>query len=219
MIYRAGRTTVDGGGLLPWQARTVALYGDGGCIQANPSPYGGTWAWCAVDRDGWMIHSEYGWFTPPHLIEGGYQKDGVLCAENNQSEFLAILLALRSLKTYDVEWVGKMYTDNLMTIRRWTQGAPLKNIPYVWRQSMGEILRMPGYVGNPDNWTLLDGHPSKKQLAAGFGKRGNPVSIHNYTCDELCHRAAIRAVHPGTARIEVIDMNRLDNLDTQTEAV
>lgn len=30
----------------------VALYCDGGVIGRNPSKFGGTWAWCAVDETG-----------------------------------------------------------------------------------------------------------------------------------------------------------------------
>jgi hypothetical protein len=38
---------------------------------------------------------------------------------------------------------------------------------------------------------LLQGHPTKKDLACGFGaKRGFPVSIHNVWCDDGCHKAA-----------------------------
>lgn len=210
MICRAGKMTADGGGFLPWQARTVAIYGDGGCIQSNPSPYGGTWGWCAVDADGWMIHSEYGWFTPPPLSDGGYEWRGVLSVENNMSEFLAILLALRSLKTYDRAWTGRLYTDNALTIARWTRGSSLKNIPYVWRYRMGEILRMPGSVGDPSRWTLLDGHPTKQHLEQGTGKRGHPVSVHNRTCDKLCQYATIRYNNPDMTRVETIELHALD---------
>lgn len=38
---------------------------------------------------------------------------------------------------------------------------------------------------------LLQGHPTKADLACGIGKKRNlPVSIHNVWCDEACGKAA-----------------------------
>jgi ribonuclease HI len=188
-----GEWTADGGGLRHWQHRTTAVYGDGGTIGKNPSPDGGTWAWVAVDEDGWMIHWEHGWFTPPLTEEGGCETrepDHLPVVENNQSEFAAILLALRSIKSVRPDWNGLVFTDNLTTIRRWSRAGSLKNIPRDWQQEMARIQRMPGLVGDPSRWTLLDGHPSKAHILAGIGKRGYPVSVHNKQCDELCKMAA-----------------------------
>src|SRR5690349_20453346 len=175
MIYRTEGWTADGGGFLPRQARTVAIYADGGSIGANPSTIGGTWAWVAVDDGGWMIHSECGWFEPPTEREGGrtlFEGGGVPTSGNNQSEFLAMLLAISTLKAHDPSWAGPAYTDSDLTIKRWTREAKLGGIPFVWRSLMGELLRMPGGVGDPSRWALLDGHPNKAQLASGIGKRG-----------------------------------------------
>lgn len=192
MIYRVGSWTADGGGFVPWQARTAAVYADGGTIGGNPSPIGGTWAWVAVDAGDWMIHWEHGWFEPPLSEHGGRELDaqGNATAGNNQSEMLATLMALRALKGYDAAWSGMIKTDSQLTIRRWTKSAGLAGIPYLWRHRMGELLRMPNSVGLADRWTLLDGHPTKQQIKDGVGKRGNPVSVHNVQCDALCARAA-----------------------------
>ena len=50
-------------------ARTppIALYTDGGVIGQNPSPIGGTWAWCMVGADGTRTRHAYGYVTPADL--------------------------------------------------------------------------------------------------------------------------------------------------------
>jgi hypothetical protein len=47
-------------------------------------------------------------------------------------------------------------------------------------------------VKDPLRVVLLDGHPTADQLAAGVGKRGNPVSKWNAACDAECSRQAGR---------------------------
>lgn len=41
-------------------------------------------------------------------------------------------------------------------------------------------------------YVQLDGHPTKANLRAGVGKRGNPVSRHNAWCDRECARVGQR---------------------------
>jgi len=130
--------------------------------------------------------------------------------ENNMSEMLAVLLGIRALKAFDPSWSGLVSTDSQLTIRRWTQGASLKNIPYDWRRRMGELLRMPGDVGYHRRWTLLDGNPTALQLEENAGKRGHPVSIHNKTCDKLCQQAAVRFQTPGAGSLETLVLSPLD---------
>jgi hypothetical protein len=49
-------------------------------------------------------------------------------------------------------------------------------------------------------YILLDGHPTKKQLETGIGKRGGPGSKHNVWCDDACRKA-------GEAFMETIGRN------------
>ena len=62
-------------------ARTppIALYTDGGVIGQNPSPIGGTWAWCMVGADGTRTRHAYGSVTPadlgtPTVSNNGYSE-------------------------------------------------------------------------------------------------------------------------------------------------
>jgi hypothetical protein len=53
-------------------------------------------------------------------------------------------------------------------------------------------------------YVLLDGHPTKAQLLAGIGKRGNLVSEHNVWCDEACRLAGEKFMeneNPGLIEI------------------
>lgn len=212
-IYRIDTWTADGGGLRSWQQRTYRLYADGGSILRNPSAIGGTWAWVAVDQEGWTIHHEHGWFEPPLPEEGGRAADseGLPTTGNNQSEFLAVLLALRAVKATMPSWGGMICTDSKLTIDRWSRGTSLRGIPTIWHQRMGEILRMPGEIGRPMHWQLLDGHPTVAQLLAGRGKRGNPTSTHNEQCDALCQEASRVARTGAPHQWTVMDLDPLDN--------
>ena len=62
-------------------ARTppIALYTDGGVIGQNPSPIGGTWAWCMVSEGGERTRHAYGYVTPadlgtPTVSNNGYSE-------------------------------------------------------------------------------------------------------------------------------------------------
>lgn len=177
-----------------WLDRTVTIYADGGCINKNPSPFGGTWAWLAADEDDDALHAEHGWFTPPAYNDGGRELvDGIQTAGNNQAEFLALALAMQAIKGPRPGWSGLILTDSQLTINRWSKAAGLRGIPFIWRRFMGTILRMPGRL----SFQLLDGHPTMAQLASGVGKRGNPVSVHNKECDSLCRISGEAAQRTG----------------------
>lgn len=155
-------------------ANVAAVYCDGGVIQVNPSPYGATWACVLVDSAGAVLHEAYG------VID-----DGMPSYTNNLAEFAAVVQALELLPD---GWRGTVYSDSAVTLGRFFAGWKMTGIP-LWLIQRGAAARKRldwQHVAH----VLLDGHPTRAQLAAGIGKRGSPVSIHNVTCDALCGRVA-----------------------------
>lgn len=153
----------------------AAVYGDGGVVNKNPSPIGGTWAWCHVDLAGNRIASAAGVITPALA--------GVPAITNNLTELLAVI---RGMLALPAGWHGSIYSDSMITLGRLFQQMSLKGIPAWLAHDMGAAMRHVDMLACSP--VQLDGHPTKKQLAAGIGKRGNPVSAHNVFCDSECNR-------------------------------
>ena len=160
----------------------VALYTDGGVIGQNPSPIGGTWAWCLVDASGEMRRHAFGRITPAEL--------GAEAVTNNHTELLALVLGLEAL---DADFAGTVYSDSWVSLQRVFRAAKLNNVPQ-WLIDRLQALQKSGRLANLD-YTLLDGHPTRAQLEAGIGKRGNPVSKWNVWCDEQCSAIARERLH------------------------
>jgi len=153
-----------------------SVYADGGVIGANPSPIGGTWAWCQV-RDGSIVRSASSVITPTEA--------GLPAITNNLTELLAILNARASLP---YAWTGAIYSDSWVSLQRVFLAAKLANVPD-WLIVRLQCMQRDGWFSGC-SWQLLDGHPTKAQLMAGVGKRGRPVSKWNVFCDEACGRRA-----------------------------
>ena len=154
------------------QCVAVAVYCDGGVIGRNPSEVGGTWAWCTVNAAGEVLERDSG------VIEG-------LCT-NNVSEFVA---AVRALEHLPNKWRGQLCSDSAVTLGRLCAGWALQNLPPEWIERGARQLKRLG----PLRPVLLQGHPTKEELAEGVGKRnGYPVSVHNVWCDEECGRQAVK---------------------------
>ena len=160
-------------------ARTppVALYADGGVIGQNPSPIGGTWAWCMVGADGTRTRHAYGYVTPADL--------DTPTVSNNHTELLALVLGLEALPA---GWAGTVYSDSWVSLQRVFLAAKLANVP-PWLVDRLQTLQKSGALKQM-TYTLLDGHPTRAELAAGIGKRGHGVSIHNVWCDQQCSAIA-----------------------------
>lgn len=151
----------------------IALYADGGVILKNPSSIGGTWAWCGVDAEGVRI-IERGGVCPVNGRE----------ITNNHMEQIAITLALEAMPD---GWGGIVYSDSQIALGRVFKGWKTKNLPRNISQRSAAALARMGRV-EP---VLLQGHPTKADLACGTGsRRGFPVSIHNVWCDEKCSQEA-----------------------------
>lgn len=158
-------------------ATPVALYADGGVIRQNPSTIGGTWAWCMVDADGERIRHAVGWMTPAEL--------GTPAVTNNQTELLALVLGLEALPA---AFAGTVYSDSWVSLQRIFHAAKLNNLPQ-WLIERLQAIQKSGALATM-RYVLLDGHPTRAQLEAGIGKRGNPVSTWNVWCDAQCSALA-----------------------------
>ena len=151
----------------------VELYTDGGTIQRNPSPIGGTWAWCGVGADGRRLVERGGFAVEP----GG---------TNNHMEQLAII---EDLEAMNEGWEGLVRSDSQVALGRVFLGWKTRNLPQAIAHRSKAALARLGKV----RYELLQGHPTRKDLEAGIGKkRGLPVSHHNVWCDTECGRQAQR---------------------------
>lgn len=150
----------------------VALYADGGVIGSNPSKLGGTWAWCWVSASGERIRTGAGLVLP---------RTSLPLITNNVSEYVALVKGLESLPE---GWSGTVYSDSQITLGRLFEQWRCTGLPAILvRQGAAAVARLDWANVKP---VLLDGHPTRAQLLAGCGKRGNPVSAHNVWCDTAC---------------------------------
>lgn len=154
------------------------LFTDGGVIGINPSPQGGTWAFRLL-QDEQVVIERFGVITP---IESGQPS-----ITNNLTEMLALVMGLRALP---LDWIGTVYSDSAITLGRAFDGWKWKGIPS-WLTSLYQEARERLLFWDDIQHVLLAGHPTRAQLAAGIGRNGNPVSIHNVWCDRACHQAAV----------------------------
>lgn len=153
------------------------LYCDGGCIVRNPSPHGGTWAYCSV-LDGRVAEEASGLLTPTDI--------GLPAVSNNVSELAA---AVYGLKRMPDRWSGVVYTDSsctLLRIRQSPKQAKMNGVPPKLAQ---ELFSQKNRLGRY-KVVLLGGHPTSTELAAGLRTNGLPVSRHNVACDEACNLEA-----------------------------
>lgn len=160
----------------------AALYADGGVIGKNPSAIGGTWAWAHVDVNGERIKTASGIITPTEA-----QMPAIT---NNLTELYAIVLGLEAVSA---AWAGTVYSDSWVSLQRVFLAAKLLHVPD-WLIARLQTLQKSGQL-RAVRWQLLDGHPTRAQLAAGKGKRGNLVSVHNVFCDAECQRQAKEATN------------------------
>lgn len=147
----------------------MMLFTDGGCIGANPSAKGGTWAWCLVE-DGKLTRSASGLLLP---ADAELTKIG-----NNLTELFAAVLGLEAMGE---DFRGIWHTDSRVTIYRLFRHAKLKGVP-AWLTKRVHALRSRLRC----EAKLLGGHPTKAELKAGVRRDGAPVSEWNVWCDKAC---------------------------------
>ena len=154
----------------------TALYADGGLILSNPSPHGGTWAWCYTVGDARM-KLESGVITPAQL--------GRPDVTNNDTEFMAAINGLLALPR---GWAGNVYLDSEFTVARLFHGDTLYGLPlWLQRRGLQAIKHVDIQRCRPVH---VAGHPTLKELRAGRTADGVLVSRHNDACDKACRRAA-----------------------------
>lgn len=162
-----------------------ALYTDGGVIQVNPSPFGGTWAWCLVEA-GQRIRQDSGILLPTADYPA---------ITNNVTELYALVAGIEALP---LDWSGIVFSDSWVSLQRLFLGAKLKNVP-AWLVERLQAIRTSGRLSRM-TYVLLDGHPTAAQLQIGRGKRGGPVSEFNVWCDAECNRVGREARDSATTR-------------------
>lgn len=162
----------------PRERIATHVFADGGVIGRNPSAIGGTYAWCHVANHA-RIASGSGVIRPGDL--------GVAGITNNISELYALCAGLIALPRL---WTGAVCSDSKISLGRLFWQWKLNNVPLPLLDMMKRALRNIDAPGCQP--VLHDGHPTRIQLRAGRGKRGNPVSVHNVWCDHECTKEAER---------------------------
>lgn len=150
------------------------LYVDGGVIGKNPSSIGGTWA-ARLVMNGTVIREASGVITPAEA--------GLPAITNNLTEMLALVSGLEMIP--NTTWT--IYSDSQVTLGRAFDGWKWSNIP-PWLHERYRVQRT-ALDWSKLSYVLLAGHPIQAQLAAGVGRHGLPVSIHNVWCDKACREA------------------------------
>jgi ribonuclease HI len=164
------------------------VYADGGVILKNPSPIGGTWAYCHI-ADGVKYRHDSGLVRPAHIQypfhDGVTVVAGMDSISNNLTEFYALLMAIEDLP---YGWCGRVFTDSGVTLQRFEDPAnvKMKGIPDDWVRRLHNVRRHLGRL----EFVLLGGHPNRKELESGIRKDGKPVSKWNVWCDETCGQLA-----------------------------
>lgn len=153
----------------------LRVFADGGLIGSNPCPEGGVYAFVHL-QEGRILRETKGIVTAVMA--------GLTSVTNSYTELLAAVLALEAVPDEVVR--VQLFTDNFATVCRLRNQRPaFVNIPSDLTQRTWAVRARVKHL----TVTLLDGHPTKKQLETGIGKRGNPVSKYNVLCDELCRQA------------------------------
>lgn len=156
---------------------SLELYTDGGVVGRNPSALGGTWAWCLVG-DNKVIDEGSGFISPEDME--------LEVVTNNVSELYA---ALRGVEALPEGFSGRLYTDSIITLYRFTDGNGFKGVPD-WLKERVLAARKNA------NWqydaVLVGGHPTRHELRLGCRKDGKRVSKWNVRCDKRCRELAAK---------------------------
>jgi ribonuclease HI len=172
--------------LSPSGHEVTHVYADGGCILANPSSYGGTWAY---------VHANPAEDRKVAGLSGIYPADrfgGPVT--NNAMELLAVLKGLEALPD---GWIGTVLTDSQVTITRWTGSkVAFVGIPKAWALRMRAVLARLGGT----TWTQLAGHPTAEELERGYRIKTLPdgstraagvTSKWQVMCDRRCSALSV----------------------------
>lgn len=145
----------------------IDAYADGSTIGPNPSTIGGSYAWCHVVNGERVLEGQ-------GVIPAGWL--GMKTISNNVAELVAAVEAL--------EWLERrqqcvLWSDSRVTLTRLNHSDCWSGIPDELRWRALEMRERVFRI------KLLAGHPTRRQLATGKGRKGRPVSIHNVWCDRV----------------------------------
>lgn len=169
--------------------RPCAAYCDGGLILANPSPWGGAWAYRQVDQFGLLYAQESGLV----VMEDYPELHGRLT--NNQIEYRALVACLVALPA---GWNGPVYSDSRNALRAVFRPDDPSWVPRPW---MGMARRAKARLGQLTP-LHVGGHPTRNDLRRGYSMKGHLVSEHQHWCDRECVRIIhlYRAAHHLSSR-------------------
>lgn len=174
------------------------VYADAGLLSPNPSPIGGTFAYCYTDTDDEFMAGYAGVILTTSIRANRNPKEVpqyLTVDENNrgriaqwdkshmspdQAELMALIWAIGALRP---GWSGKVYSDNQSALERLFGKYEWNGIPKHNREYGEKCVARLGKV-EP---ILLNGHPSRKDLISGLRTNKNgitrPCSVHNKWCD------------------------------------
>lgn len=155
----------------------IELFTDGGVCGPNPSVIGGTWAWVLVDGDTDEIMDHDSGFISPEDFD-------VPAITNNLSELFA---ALRGVEALPVGFNGRLYTDSIITLYRFTDGNGFNGVP-PWLKE--RVLTARKNAKWQYDAILVGGHPTRHELRLGRRRDGKKVSKWNVWVDKKCKKLA-----------------------------
>jgi ribonuclease HI len=158
------------------------LFTDGGLSGSNPSPIGGSWAWCLVTEAG-IVRHQGGCLRPADV--------GLPAITNNLTELYAAVQALEAMES---GWDGVLHTDSQITLWRCERRDATRKPAGMNGIPRGLQDRLHAAKGRLGAYTvvLLGGHPTDEELADGRRADGLPVSLYNCWCDSRCSELAAR---------------------------
>lgn len=159
----------------------LKVFVDGGLLGRNPSPIGGTYGIVYIQIDDTVISELSGVIDAETLGYNGF-------VSNNVSELYALCLGI--LKITPVHGLEvHFYSDSEITLGRVFCGDALNNVPD-WLKEMTRNARLHLRKLNLKGYTLLAGHSSIADCAAGWNKAKNlPASKWNTHVDRMCNQA------------------------------
>jgi ribonuclease HI len=164
------------------------IYTDGGLLSVNPSDIGGTWAWVAVDAEDRKIGWKSGVVTTRSMLQHGLHR-----VSNIIMEHVALIKAMEAVP---LNWSGTILSDCQPVLTRVISDYEISK---GFKRMPASELNLPEYVSKRQKeavkrlgkvrFVLVQGHPTKADLACGIGKKRNlPVSKWNVLADDLCNQ-------------------------------
>jgi hypothetical protein len=151
----------------------ISIYADGGIIGRNPSPVGGTYAFCCVDANNNRIIERGGIVLAP---KGKHISSPTI-------EQIALVMALEYLPE---GWSGRVHSDCQVALYRVFKNWRTQGLPGSVAARTTAALNRLGKL----EYKLIAGHPTKEDLRRGWSSKKHhlPVSEHNVWTDDEANR-------------------------------